>query len=59
MAAAFEQALSEPCLHDFAERCRRLAAWESNDRLRAMLLKRAREYDILADWRIHRGRRAD
>ncbi len=51
MAAAFEQALSEPYLHDFAERCRRLAAWERNARLRTMLLQRAAEYDQLAERR--------
>lgn len=49
MAAKFEEVLSEPCLHDFADRCRRLAAWERNPRLREMLLKRAGEYERLAD----------
>jgi hypothetical protein len=48
MAAKYDEALSEPCLHDFAQRCRRLAAWEPNPRLRSLLLKRAGEYDRLA-----------
>lgn len=54
MAAAFEQTLSEPCLHDFAERCRRLAVWERNATLRAMLLQRASEYEALAELRSRR-----
>ena len=49
MAAKFDEALGGPCLADFAQRCRRLAAWEPNPQLRSMLLKRAGEYDRLAE----------
>jgi len=48
MATAVEQVLSQPCLRDFAERCRRLAAWERDPRLRDLLLKRAADYERLA-----------
>lgn len=49
MAAKYDEALSEACLQDFADRCRRLAAWEPHGGLREQLLKRAGEYDRLAN----------
>ena len=48
MATAVDQALSAPCLRDFAQRCRRLAEWERDPRLRRLLVQRAQDYERLA-----------
>lgn len=40
-----ERLLSPPRLQDFAERCRRLAAWERDPHFRSLLLSRAEEYE--------------
>ncbi|HEX8414089.1 MAG TPA: hypothetical protein VF637_09415 [Sphingomicrobium sp.] len=47
-----EQVLSNRCLRDFADRCRRLAVWEKDPAMRSSLLRKAETYEREAALRI-------